>query len=509
MSLASRIIAFFLVALAVVLLGFSATLYLLARSHLEGDLDERLVVALDTLSAAAEVEPDRIEWRPGLRPPIEGEQPGEEPLSWVVLDGRGFTVDRSQGPLRLELSGALDDLPTTGHFHESFVDPNGRVWRLAVHRVRPARLVGRHRGDVDRVPEPAGPTRNPGLETTTHSSLILATGAPLAPLQARLRTVGLTLAGLSLVLWLLAAVAGRALGRGALRPMRLMAQAAGSMTADDGGQRLPSPGTGDELEDLGRSFNGLLGRLHEALVRQQRFTGDASHQLRTPLAALRGQIEVALRRERPAEEYRRVLEQAHAETVRLHQIVEALLFLARSASDAARPDLELVDLSEWVPEHLLGWSAHPRASDLHVVDETGGLARALVHRPLLGLLIDNLVENAFKYSEPAAPVVVRTTREPGALVLAVEDEGDGLAPEESSKVFEPFYRSPRARRQGKPGVGLGLAVVQRVVEAFGGSVVAEGSPGRGTRFVVRLPEAVGSPLPLEAEESARPIPASG
>src|SRR5207237_5449928 len=113
----------------------------------------------------------------------------------------------------------------------------------------------------------------------------------------------------------------------ALVPVTHMAAAARSMSAADLRQRLPSPGTGDELEDLRGGFNDLLGRVEEALERQRRFTGDASHQLRTPLTVMLGQVEVALRRDRPADDYRRALTQVQQQAVHLRRIVEALLFL--------------------------------------------------------------------------------------------------------------------------------------------------------------------------------------
>jgi signal transduction histidine kinase len=301
-------------------------------------------------------------------------------------------------------------------------------------------------------------------------------------------------------------VIGRRLCARILRPMTLMAQTARAMTPDDREGRLPSPGTGDELEDLASSFNDLLGRLHEAMERQRRFTGDASHQLRTPLTALLGQIDFALRRERTAEDYRRALDQARGEAVRLHQIVEALLFLARAESDCGCPGLEPVDLASWVPLHLRHWSEHPRGADIRW-EGPDGPAWAAIHQPLLGQLLDNLLENACKYSDPGTPIRVRLGREPGGSALVVEDAGDGLAPDELPHLFEPFYRSPRARRRGAPGVGLGLAVVRRIAETFCGSVVAEGAPGRGSRFVVRLPEADEPAEPVR-REATEPSPVS-
>src|SRR5262249_51255839 len=144
--------------------------------------------------------------------------------------------------------------------------------------------------------------------------------------------------GLSLTVWLVALFVGRALCRRALVPVRRMAASAADMDAADLGRRLPAAGTRDELDELSKAFNNLLDRLQESVERQQRFTGDASHQLRTPLTAILGQLEVALRRQRPVEEYEQVLTTVRQKAEHLRRIVESLLFLARADAEARLPD---------------------------------------------------------------------------------------------------------------------------------------------------------------------------
>lgn len=476
MTLAFRLGSFFLVALALLLGGFSAALYLLARTHLQRDLDERLSVSLDALAAAAEIEPDGIEWRPGLHRPPEATHADEEPVSWAAFDERGELLNRVGDG---DFGGTLRMGPEVGHVHMTFVDPAERRWRVVVRRLVPARPPADRKG--------ARPQR--GIDPVSiHSSLTLVAGAPLATTEASLRGAALTLSGLSTGLWLLAAGGGRWLTRRALSPISRMAQAARTMTADDKEQRLPSPGTEDELEDLAHSFNGLLGRLHEALERQRRFTGDASHQLRTPLTALISEIELAKRRERSPEDYRRVLDRVHGDAVRLQQIVESLLFLARADAEAECPVLEPVDLAAWLPGYLRHWAHHERACDLRYEVGPDTSAWARVHPPLLGQLLDNLLDNACKYSAPGTPVTVRLERTQGTVALVVEDQGRGIDPADLPHIFEPFFRSTRCPR-GQPGFGLGLAVVQRIADALGGTVTVESSPGCGSRFRVHFPEA--------------------
>jgi two-component system, OmpR family, sensor kinase len=467
MSLATRLSAFFLATLALVLGGFSATLYLLARTHFLRDIDERLMVALDALSATAEVDEGEVRWRPGTRLPMADVHSGEDTVRWAVYNGRGTLVDRSWNAEREDFSGVLGHVPNVGHAHLSMAGRDDHRWRMAVRRLQ------------------AGPD----ADADDHdSTLILATGTPLAPMEASLRNAAWLLLGLSSGLWLLAATAGRRLSHRALRPVSRMARAAGAMSATDRDQRLPSPGTGDELEDLAHSFNGLLGRLHEAFARQERFTSEASHQLRTPLTALISEIEVARRRERTAEDHQHILDQIHGDAVRLRQIVEALLFLARADAEAELPDLEPIDLTAWLPRHLRHWSGHPRTADLQENEARDAPQWVRVHPPLLGQLLDNLLDNACKYSEPGTPIRILLGREPGVVALAVEDRGHGLSAEDLPHVFEPFYRAPQARLRGAPGIGLGLAIVHRIAATFGGRVSVESAPGQGSRFTVRLPE---------------------
>lgn len=490
MTLAFRLGAFFLAALAVLLGGFSAALYLLARTHLHRDMDERLSISLDALAIAAEIEPDGIEWRPGLHRPPKATHPDDEPVSWAAFDERGELLNRSGDG---DFTGALRMGPEIGHVHVTFVDPDARRWRVVVRRLVPARPPAERKGSR---------TRRGTDAVSIHSSLTLVAGAPLAPTEASLRSAALTLVGLSTGLWLLAAAGGRVLTRRALLPVSRMAQAAGAMTADDKEQRLPSPGTGDELEALARSFNGLLGRFHEAIERQRRFTGDASHQLRTPLTALISEIELAQRRERSPEDYRRVLDRVHGDGLRLRQIVESLLFLARADAEAERPALELVDLAAWLADHLRHWSHHERACDLRCEVEADAPARAKVHAPLLGQLLDNLLDNACKYSTPGTPVIVRLECAEGTAALVVEDHGRGIDPADLPHIFEPFFRSTRGCPRGQPGFGLGLAVVQRIADALGGKVTVQSEPGRGSRFTVQFPEIDGLAEPDESVVAA-------
>lgn len=476
MSLTGRFSALFLAALGVSLAIFSTALYVSARVYLDRRVRERLDAALAILAAAAEIHPDGVEWEPLERSIALGQEPGPDRLRWVVLDDRGHPVDRS--PNLAGSEDLADELtPPGAPVGGRLVDRHGGAWRVARQVLRPETLAG--------ADGPRGRRRRGAYPPF----LVLIACAPLGPTEATLATLGGLLAALSGVIWLASAALCRGLSRRALRPLSRMVESARGLDAADPGWSLAEAGTGDELDDLGRAFNDLLARLHVAYERQRRFSGDASHQLRTPLTVLIGQLQVALRQERSGEEYRRALTSALGRAEQLARIVEALLFLSRAEAEAGLPGVEPIELHGWAAEHLASRpSAGAETAVVHRVDGPGPLwIRA--HPALLGQLLDNLLDNAVKYGrgEDGATIVVETHRDGSEAVLAVEDRGPGIAPEDVSQIFEPFYRSARERRRGLSGVGLGLAVVRRIATACGGSVAVHSEPGRGARFEVRFP----------------------
>jgi signal transduction histidine kinase len=322
-------------------------------------------------------------------------------------------------------------------------------------------------------------------------------------MHALLRTLALALVGLSLAVWLLAAGGGYLVCRRALLPVTRMAAAARGINAAALDQRLPTLANRDELADLSRAFNELLGRLQESFERQRRFTGDASHQLRTPLAAMLGQVEVALRRPRSPEEYERVLGLVREQSVHLRQIVETLLFLARADAESKQPQLDRIDLAAWLREHVGSWSNHARAADLVVECPPQTALWANAQAPLLGQLVDNVWDNACKYSEPGTPITVRLGYEAGLVCLSLEDQGCGIAADELPLVFEPFFRSCRSRQAGVGGVGLGLAVVERIAAALGGTTGLQSEAGKGATFRLCLPgQAERLPTPAVGKSGA-------
>lgn len=471
MTLTTRLALFFLGALGVTLVGFSTVLYALADRHLTRQLDDRLAAAARTAAAAAEVEPDGVEWEPAGRPHALAPGGFGEQLYWVVTAADGRVIDRSTQPDADAVLAHAEEALQAGHRNPRRIDRDGHAWHATHLRIEPE------------VPPAA-------VGAGKHRALTLTAAVPLDPVRDTLRALAAALAGLNVAVLVVAAFVGRVVVRRALAPIARMADAARAMGADDRDARLPVGPAADELADLSAAFNGLLGRLDEAFARERRFTGEASHQLRTPVAAIIGQVEVALRRDRDPAEYRLMLAKVHAQAERLRRVVDALLFLARSQGDGPPVALEPLDIAVVVRDRLAVFAEHQRVGDLRLDVAEGVWASA--HRELLGELFDALLDNALKYSDPGTPVDVRIGRDADCAWVEVEDRGVGIAEADVPHVFQPFFRAAAVRDRGVAGVGLGLAVAARIAAAFGGAVRVSSESG-GTRFRLELPSLQNAP----------------
>jgi heavy metal sensor kinase len=284
----------------------------------------------------------------------------------------------------------------------------------------------------------------------------------------------------------LAALGGAALARRALRPVDEMTRTARQITATRLGRRVDRRGTGDELDRLADTLNGMLVRLETAFSELRRFSADAAHELRTPLTALQGGLEVALRADRSADEYRHVLVSSLEEVKHLGRLAEDLLLLSRATAGLetprARVELEplLLDALETGMRLAQGKEVGIRLKDVTPATVTGDGAA-------LGRALRNLVENAVKYTPGGGAVELSLLAGDHEAALVVQDTGVGIDPADAARVFEPFVRLDAARSRDTGGTGLGLAIARSIVTAHGGTLTLESTPGAGSRFTIRLP----------------------
>lgn len=315
---------------------------------------------------------------------------------------------------------------------------------------------------------------------------IVQVGEALTALNATLQSVlllllivfpAVLLADVILSYWL----AGRA-----IRPIARLTHTAQEIEGGDLRQRVPVPATNDEVRRLALTFNTMLDRLEGSFIRQRRFVADASHELRTPVAAIRSMSEVAMTQAATPEEYAAVLHNIVAEAERLGGLISDLLLLARADEGQTTLTRERMRLDLLVEDVLA--TAVPRA-------ESRGIA-LVAHLESVTLNADearliqvvmNLIDNALTYTDAGGTVTVTTVADPDMARLSVADTGIGIAPADLPHIFERFYRADAARSRGAGGAGLGLALVRWVVRAHGGDIEVASTPGGGTTFTVALP----------------------
>jgi signal transduction histidine kinase len=327
--------------------------------------------------------------------------------------------------------------------------------------------------------------------------VLIRLGYSLSPLHDRMfQFFTLLLIALPVAL-LVAGFAGFSIAKRALQPLQQMAARAEQITASNLHDRLEIQNPDDELGHMARVFNQLLQRLEEAFEQLKRFTADAAHELRTPLASLRAVGEVALQDANKPEDYREAIGSILEETNRLNQTIEGLLLLAKAEASQPGEKESVFFLPELTDEVLLLLSVLIEERNVKVVEDREGLENLPVRadRSLVRIALVNILHNAVKFSPEGSTLIVRCTTErtsgPFAEV-SVQDEGPGLAPDEHQKVFGRFFTSSRDETASGSGTGLGLSIAKLAIERNRGEIFFDKELERGARCTIRLPLALTS-----------------
>jgi heavy metal sensor kinase len=287
---------------------------------------------------------------------------------------------------------------------------------------------------------------------------------------------------------LLAAAGGHLMSRKALNPVAALAAQARRINDRNLDVRLPVSGAKDEISDLSQTLNQMLQRIDKAFASVRSFTGNASHELRTPISLMRTEIEVALLRPRDADEYRAILARLHEETVRMTCLVESLLSLARADGGAEALALAPIPVNVLFSQIAETWKTamHQALLDFRVDLPDDNLI--LLGEPQsIARLLSILLENASKYTPPGGAVRLSAAVDEERIVLSVRDTGVGIAPQHMPRIFDRFYRVAQAgedglARSGPAGSGLGLALAKWIAERHGTELLVESEPGCGTCF---------------------------
>jgi signal transduction histidine kinase len=265
-----------------------------------------------------------------------------------------------------------------------------------------------------------------------------------------------------------------------------MAERAHSITADRLSDRLPVDNPDDELGRLASVFNETLGRLEWSFDQMRRFTADVSHEVRTPLTAMRSVGEVGLRVRRDEGAYRGIIGSMLEEADRLTSLVDRLLALSRAETGQATLSVEIINVSELVDNVVahLGVLAEEKLQSLTI--ERLGLPLVLGDRFMLRQALINIVDNAIKFTPVGGEIRIRMLDSPAGAMLDICDTGPGVAAELRPRIFDR-HQSGRLGSGKRSGTGLGLSIATRAVEANGGKLTLESVNGPGSTFRITLP----------------------
>jgi signal transduction histidine kinase len=284
---------------------------------------------------------------------------------------------------------------------------------------------------------------------------------------------------------ILTGLGGFWLVRRALIPVTNIINAAEALTFNSPHKRLPVAGTGDQLDELGRTLNRMLARLDNAYEHANRFSADAAHELRTPLAIMRGELEFIASRRDLAPELAIAAANAHDESLRLSQLVENLMNLSViDGIGGKRSHLE-VDLRALAEETIEQMKLLAVIKKIDLRCTSGEPVVSFGDRERLKQALVNLIDNAIKYTPVGGRVALDAFTQDGAAVLNVVDSGIGIDAENRDNVFERFFRVDPDRGPG--GAGLGLSIVKSICVAHSGSISVQSAPGAGSTFSLRLP----------------------
>jgi two-component system, OmpR family, sensor kinase len=466
-SLRTRLVAGLLVLVALGLVVVNVAGVTLMRRYLVNQVDQQLVAAAS-------------------RPPREAlhaADPGGPPSNYVYT-----WLDR-QGNVKLVVRGSLLD-------GRSAPDVAGITDAQIARRAGRPFTVNATNGD-DRYRAIAVSGAQAGfVDTSTGAPVNLVTSVTLRPVDSTVHRLAIVGGAVSLgVLVLMGLLALLVVDLG-LRPLEDVEATAAAIAAGDLSRRVPEAPRGTEIGRLSRALNGMLAQIERAFAeretseqRLRRFVADASHELRTPLTSIRGYAELYRQGAVPDPvDQRRLMGRIEGEAARMGRLVDDLLLLARL--DQQRPlERGPVDLAVLATDAVADAQASDpsRPIDLAFHDDTGSLVvTGDEHR--LRQVLGNLVGNAVMHTPVGTPVHVRLERgADGRAEVVVADEGQGMPAEQASRVFERFYRADPSRSRAAGGSGLGLSIVQALVQAHGGSVTCDSTPGQGTTFTVRLP----------------------
>jgi heavy metal sensor kinase len=337
-----------------------------------------------------------------------------------------------------------------------------------------------------------------------HPTRIVQVASSLEDVEDALNTLFIILMIAVPFALMVASLGGQFLANKALKPVDNITQTARMITSQNLNQRIQPLKVKDEISRLIETFNEMISRLDQSFGQIKQFSADASHELKTPLTILKGEVEVTLRKRRTSDEYEQTLNSNLEEINRMSQIVDDLLFLSRADIGEIRLNKEEINLTEILNELVIHMNILARAKNIRIkTSNHHGDIHLFGDALRIRELFLNLIENGIKYTEDGGSIHITLTKEnlphdkssPNRIEgeqtefvkIIVSDTGIGIAEEDQERIFDRFFRVDKARSRDQGGSGLGLSICQWIVEAHRGEITVASEIEKGSSFIVKLP----------------------
>jgi two-component system heavy metal sensor histidine kinase CusS len=451
-SIASQLVVLFTLAAALLLACGIGALYWIVTRHAFAEDNEVLADKV----AAIRADLSGASGAQGLSEDLKHMRPGERTAYWVrILDAAENTITETPGMSKiLPPSIFKKEAPSSPQFTPQDCRTPGRLFSV----VTMPHAVGAQVYTIQ-----VAQDRSEDDEFMKQFAALVAAVIALGLVAAA--AIALTVA------------------RRGLRPLGEMTHALRRVGPKQLHERVTAVGWPRELQPLAVAFDDMLDRLENSFMRLSQFSADLAHELRTPIANIRGEAEVALTRSRTPDEYRAVIESTVAECQHLTHIVDNLLFLART--EAAEGVLQRTSFAGRPAVEKIAAFYEPVAEEQQLTITCRGEADFLADEMLFGRAISNLIENALHHTPAGGTIVISITGRGGESEVSVRDTGGGIAAEHLPRVFDRFFRADSSRSSG--GLGLGLALVKSITDLHGGSATIESEVGSGTTVTLTFP----------------------
>ncbi len=286
--------------------------------------------------------------------------------------------------------------------------------------------------------------------------------------------------------FILSIVGGSILSAGSLKRIDKITKRTDEITTQNLDEKIPGEEFNDEYGRLVHTMNRMIRRIKTSIDYMNQFSIAASHELKTPLTILRGEVEVALRHPKTPEQYREILKSNYEEVLRLINIVDRLFLISRFDNKLIKANLEKVDLKEFLERTIdtLGYLSSDKNNRL--VLEADDDIQVEADPGLVRQVMTNLIENAIKYGYEDEPIIINMYKSGKNVKISVINKGEGICEEDKGKIFDRFYRIETSRSRKTGGTGLGLSIVKSIINLHGSEICVKSSPGKETEFYFTL-----------------------